>query len=127
MKALLLDTDIIVDYLRGYEAAVDYVKARADRIVLSVITIAELYAGVKDEAESRELDEFLRLFPTLPITTEIAKVGGLHKRDSFPSHGTGLADGLVAATAQACGAELVTLNTKHYPMFKGLRPPYVKK
>jgi len=126
VKALLLDTDVLVDYLRGHDAAISYVKAHADRVVISVITIAELYAGVRDDAESRELDEFLRLFPHLPVTTDIARAGGLHKRRYARSHGVGLADGLLAATAEAHGAELKTLNVKHYPVFAGLTPPYRK-
>ncbi|TFG89271.1 MAG: type II toxin-antitoxin system VapC family toxin, partial [Hyphomicrobiales bacterium] len=40
------------------------------------------------------------------------------------SHGVGLADAIIAATADSENAELKTLNVKHYPMFKGLTPPY---
>ena len=32
----------------------------------------------------------------------------------------------LAATAEAEDAELKTLNSKHYPMLKGLRPVYLK-
>ena len=42
------------------------------------------------------------------------------------SHGLGLAGAIVAATADAEGADLKTLNVKHYPMFKGLKPAYRK-
>ena len=37
-----------------------------------------------------------------------------------------LADAMIAATAQAERAELKTLNVKHYPMIKGLKPAYRK-
>jgi predicted nucleic acid-binding protein len=37
--------------------------------------VAELYAGVKDNEERKELDEFVELFPILPVTPEIAKMG----------------------------------------------------
>jgi hypothetical protein len=127
MRRILLDTDIWVDYLRGLPRAVDYVKAHADQLVLSVITIAELYAGAKDNDERDHLDELTSLFPVFPITAEIARMGGLYKRDYFRSHGVGLADGLLAATAQIHLLELKTLNTRHYPMFSGLKPPYWKE
>jgi len=52
--------------------------------------------------------------------------GGLYKRDYGKSHGVGLADAILTATAEAENAELKTLNTKHYPMLKGLRPAYKK-
>jgi predicted nucleic acid-binding protein len=126
MRGILLDTDIWVDYLRGIPKAVDYVKAHAEHLVLSVIIIAELYAGVKDNDERDHLDELISLFPVLPITAEIAKMGGLYKRDYFRSHGVGLADGLLAATAQIHQMELKTLDIKHYPMFRELKPLYRK-
>ena len=56
----------------------------------------------------------------------IAKAGGLYKRDYGKSHGVGLADAILVATAEAENAELKTLNTKHYPMLKDLRPAYNK-
>jgi len=62
----------------------------------------------------------------VPIDTEIGKAGGLCKRDYGKSHGVGLADAILAATAEAENAELKTLNIKHYPMQKGLKPVYNK-
>jgi predicted nucleic acid-binding protein len=38
----------------------------------------------------------------------------------------GLADAILAATAEAEDAELKTLNGKHYPMLKGLNQAYTK-
>ncbi|MBW2608074.1 MAG: type II toxin-antitoxin system VapC family toxin [Deltaproteobacteria bacterium] len=124
---LLIDTDIIIDFLRGFDIAVRYIKSHSEEIVLSVITVAELYAGVKGNDEHKELDDFIDLFPILQITTEVARNGGLYKREYFKSHGVGLADGLIAASAEFHDAVLKTLNIKHYPMIKGLKPPYFKK
>ena len=126
-KKLLIDTDIIIDFLRGFDIAVRYIKSHSEEIVLSVITVAELYAGVKGNDEHEELDDFIALFPILQITTEVARIGGLYKREYFKSHGVGLADGLIAASAEIHDAVLKTLNIKHYPMIKGLKPPYFKK
>ena len=126
-RPLLLDSDVLVDFLRGYGPAVAFVKARADRIVLSSIVAAELQAGVKETAEQTVLDDLLAIFRVAPVTAAIARVAGILKRDFGKSHGVGLADAILAATAQAEGAELATLNVKHYPMIKGLRPPYEKR
>lgn len=125
-KQILIDTDVIVDFLRGYTKAISYVENHSDEIVLSSIVVAELYAGVRDDERAR-LDDFVTLFPILPITSEIAKTGGLFKRDYHKSYGIGLADALMAATAVTEDAELKTLNTKHYPMLKGLKAPYMKR
>jgi len=125
-KFLLFDTDVLIDYLRGQRKAVAFVNAHADRMVLSSIVVAELYAGVKGDAEQAALENFVSLFRVAPVSSEIAKAGGLYKRDYGKSHGVGLADAILAATAEVENAALKTLNIKHYPMLKGLRPAYKK-
>jgi hypothetical protein len=125
--SLLPDTDVLVDFLRGHPDAVAYVKSQSERIVLSAVVAAELYAGVRDAEELQRLDEFLSQFAILPVTWELARSAGLLRRDYRKSHGVGLADAIIAATAKAHGAEVGTLNVKHYPMLKGLKPPYTKK
>ena len=125
-NSILLDTDVLVDFLRGHSKAVDFVNAQSDRIILSSIVVAELFAGVRGDAEQVVLEDFISLFRVIPVDAEIAKTGGLYKRDYARSHGVGLADAILAATAESENAELKTLNTKHYPMFKGLRPAYTK-
>jgi predicted nucleic acid-binding protein len=44
---LLIDTDVLIDYLRDYPAAVSYVEAQQERFLISVVMVAELYAGVR--------------------------------------------------------------------------------
>jgi predicted nucleic acid-binding protein len=123
---ILPDTDVLVDFLRGHSKAVTSVNTHQARIILSSIVVAELYAGVRGDAELATLQNFVSLFRVVPVTAEIARAAGLYKRDYGPSHGVGLADAILAATAQAENAELKTLNTRHYPMLKGLRPAYTK-
>ncbi len=125
-RSILLDTDILVDLLRGHNKAIAFVKSSSARIILSTIVVAELYAGVKGDAEQAVLDDFVSLFRIVSVNAKIAKAGGLYKRDYGKSHGIGLADAILAATAEAENADLKTLNTKHYPMLKGLKPAYMK-
>jgi predicted nucleic acid-binding protein len=125
-ESFLLDTDVLVDFLRGYSKAVTFVNANSFRIILPSIVVAELYAGVKGDTELTVLENFVSLFRVIPMTSEIAKKGGLYKRDYGKSHGVGLADAIIAATCETENAELKTLNIKHYPMIKGLTPTYKK-
>ncbi len=125
-REILPDTDVLVDFFRGYDKAVAFVTAYAHRIILSSIVVAELYAGVRGDAELRVLENFVSLFRVVPVSVEIAKAGGLYKRDYGKSHGVGLADAILAATAEMENAELKTLNTKHYPMLKGIEQAYKK-
>jgi len=125
-RQILIDTDVLVDFFRGQKKAVAFINTYNARIILSAIVVAELYAGVKDDAEQVALQNFVSLFQIVPVSAEIGKAGGLYKRDYGKSHGVGLADAILAATAEAENAELKTLNIKHYPMLKGLRPAYNK-
>jgi predicted nucleic acid-binding protein len=125
-KPILLDTDVLIDFFRGYDKAVALVNEYDTFIVLSSIVVAELFAGVKGDIEEAALQNFVSLFRVVPVDTEIGKAGSLFKRDYGKSHGVGLADAILAATAEAENAELKTLNTKHYPMLKGLKPAYNK-
>ncbi len=125
-KTALFDTDVLVDFLRGQPKAIALVQAQADRIILSSIVVAELYAGIKNAEELSILDAFISLFRVVPVSAEMARAGGLYKKQYAKSHGVGLADAIVAATAEAENADLKTLNTKHYPMLKGLEPAYAK-
>ena len=41
LERLLLDTDVVIPYLRGYQEAVDYLEGLDAPILLSAITVAE--------------------------------------------------------------------------------------
>jgi predicted nucleic acid-binding protein len=123
-NTMLVDTDVLIDFLRGYNKAILFIEKFSSQIILSPIVVAELYAGVKGTDELTVFDNFISQFRVIPITSEIAKLGGLYKRDFNKSHGVGLADAILAATAENEKAELKTLNVKHYPMIRGLKPAY---
>jgi hypothetical protein len=125
-KTLLVDTDVLIDFLRGSDKAISFIQKFSSQIILSPIVVAELYAGVKGANELSILDNFVSHFRVAPITKDIARAGGLYKRDFGKSHGVGLADAILAATVEKEKAELKTLNVKHYPMIRGLRPAYKK-
>ncbi len=125
-RSFLLDTDVLIDFCRGYNKAVNFINRYSSQIILSSIGVAELYAGAKEGAEQTLLENFVSLFRVVPVTAEIAKAGGFYKRDYGKSHGVGLAYPIIAATSEAGDAELKTLNIKHYPMLKGLTPAYKK-
>ncbi|MCW7077444.1 MAG: type II toxin-antitoxin system VapC family toxin [Candidatus Syntrophoarchaeum sp.] len=125
-QLLLPDTDVLIDFLRGYQQAVDFINTNASQMILSTIVIAELYAGVRGKQELTILNDFVSLFDVIPMNSEIAKIGGLYKRDFGKSHGVGLADAIIAATCHSKNAQLKTLNIKHYPMIKNLEPAYIK-
>jgi hypothetical protein len=125
-KRLLLDTDVLIDYLRDRAEAVTYLETLTSPLLISSITVAELYAGVREGAERKKLETFISAFQIVALDAGIALAGGLFRRDYGKSHGTGLADALIAATAKREQAVLVTLNKKHFPMLTDVHVPYQK-
>ncbi|MGL5135693.1 MAG: type II toxin-antitoxin system VapC family toxin [Planktothrix sp.] len=125
-ERLLIDTDVLIDYLRANSQSVDFLENLTQLLLISSITVAELYAGVREGKERTALNNFISVFEVVPIDEKIATLGGLYRRDYGKSHGVGLADALIAATANIKQAKLVTLNQKHFPMLTDLIIPYKK-
>jgi hypothetical protein len=125
-KNLLIDTDVLIDYLRGQPDAIQYLENLAENILISVITVAELYSGVREGKELQILELFLSTFQIIHVSKEIAIRGGLYRRNFGKSHNVGLADALIAATTEIKDATLVTLNQKHFPMISAVHVPYRK-
>jgi predicted nucleic acid-binding protein len=119
----LIDTDVIVEYLRGRAQAIEFLESLDGTLQVSAITIAELYSGVRDD-EREALELFLSAFDVVPVDDALAKAAGLCRRDFRPAHGTGLADAIVAVSAQVAKAVLVTFNARHFPMVADVLVPY---
>jgi Predicted nucleic acid-binding protein, contains PIN domain len=125
-KNILIDTDIVIDFLRGDNQAISHFKSQSDSICFSAITVAEIYAGIKGKKEESEVERLFSIFPVITTTNEIAREAGKFVKQYRPSHSVEIPDGIIAATCVVSGSELHTLNVKHYPMFKDLKPPYKK-
>ncbi len=93
---------------------------------MSVISVAELYAGIREGKERNLLEVFLQSFTIILVDQSIAQSGGLYRRDYGKSHGVGLADAIIAATSDSQHAKLVTLNAKYFPMLNNVHVPYSK-
>lgn len=124
---LVVDTDVLIDYLRDQAQAVAFLEASDQPLAASVVTVAELYAGVRDGEERQRLDAFVQAFEVLSLEREAASVAGLWRRQYGRSHGTGLADALIAASVCTAGASLATLNRRHFPMLANVLVPYTKE
>ena len=125
-KALLLDSDVLIDYLRQRPQAVAYLESLSVVPLLSVIVVAELFSGVRDGQERTSLETLVASARVLPVDERIATQAGLFRRHYRLSHRPELPDMLIAATALAYNATLVTLNSKHSVMLPDVLVPYQK-
>ncbi|MCD6189206.1 MAG: type II toxin-antitoxin system VapC family toxin [Thermococcus sp.] len=116
----LIDTDIIIDILRGVRGSKEFLlDLSKEGLFLSVISMAEIFSGreTKDPVKHEKILRFLSHFEVVPLTQEIAILGGAIRRD----YQIGLADALIAATAIHNGLTVVTYNTKHFEKIEGLK------
>lgn len=124
MTACLLDTCILIDVLRNRNEAVEFLHREGHRPLVSVVTAAELFAGVRTEIEQNRIDGMLDLLSICQVDLEIARLGGAYSRQYRRSHGVAIPDALIAATARVHGVRLVTRNVKHFPMLDDVLVPY---
>ena len=121
---ILLDTNVLIDYLRGNEEASRFLESIQENLCVSAMTVAELYAGARNDRERSSLDKFVEAFSVLPVNKTISKKGGEYRRKYGKSHNVDLIDALIAATAVINEMNLFTLNKKHFPMLTKVSLPY---
>ena len=119
MKAVF-DTNILIDYLNGIEAA----KAELDRYrnrQISVISYIEVMVGAKNTSEENAIRGFLGTFEILELSAEIAKEAiSIRKQYRLK-----IPDAIVYASARTQGCMLVSRNTKDLKQeWPDVRIPY---
>jgi predicted nucleic acid-binding protein len=121
---VVLDTTVLVDQLRGSEEAFGYLAGLEGRPICSEITRIEVMQGLRS-SERRGANKLFAAVAWVPVDETVARRAGELGRRWRRSHpGIGVADLVIAATAEELGAELATRNLKHFPMFESLRAPY---
>jgi predicted nucleic acid-binding protein len=118
MAHQLLDSDILIDFLRGRVAAwslMAHLRAAGEVPLISVVSVAEILAGAQ-RGEEEAAERLLSVLEKIPVSESIARAAGDFLHAYQRSHGLELGDAVVAATALTAGATLVTRNLKHYPM-----------
>lgn len=118
---MVVDTDVIIWYMRGNPRAAQALD-KLENSAISVVTYIELVQGLRTKHELQALRTTLRALGTtiLPIEETISNKAMFYIEQYFHSHSLRLADALIAATAVAHGAPLLTANIKHYRVIKDL-------
>ncbi len=121
----VLDSTVLIDYLRGRPAVarVAIMHARGDVAATTAINVEEIVRGLR-EGEADAAERLFTGLEVLPVDGRAGWLAGGWRRD-FAARGVTLwqADCLLAATAFVHGAALVTANPKDFPM-DGLEVEY---
>ena len=117
----LLDSDILIDYLRLYQPAINFLESlnKKERNI-SAISEFELLKGCSNKEQEVRINRFLKQFKILHLSEEIEKVALELFRKYRWSSGLGIADSLIAATCIKNKIPIVTRNIKHYEKIQTL-------
>ena len=123
---ILLDTNVAIAFFNGNKTVLQRIYADVDRIALSSLVVAELDYGAKASQKAKEnlekLHRFVDIVQVVSFDIECAKIFGTIKSKLRKlGKPTGEMDALIAATAMAHKAVLVTGNRKHFENIEGLK------
>lgn len=111
MTRILVDSDVLVDHLRGHRR----LEAGSDELHVSAITRAELFSG--RGAEERRIRRLLEPMTGVPVDAAIAERAGRLRRGTDRR----LPDALIAATALEHRLTIVTRNVRDFEGIRGLK------
>jgi Predicted nucleic acid-binding protein, contains PIN domain len=115
----LFDTNILIDFLCGREAAREEL-GRYRRKAVSAVTWMEVMVGSTPEVEG-DTRTFLNGFVVLPLDAPVMEEAVVLRRQ----HRIKLPDAVIWASARRHGLTLVTRNSRDFPAGQpGIRVPY---
>ena len=121
-KILMLDTNILVDYLRQKIRVLTFIENYGKaNLAISPIVSMEVYQGVLDKTDLLRTRKKLNGFASLPLTQEIVQLAMQLQQQYILSHYVGIPDNFVAATALVYDLELKTYNFKDFQFIPTLK------
>ncbi len=118
---MLVDTDVLIWYLRGNKKS-KVVLDRLRQFSISCVTYMEILQGVRNKTELKLWKSFLkdRNVRQIIIDQEIAAKAMYWMEEFSLSHKLRMADAFIAATADVYGLDLLTGNYDEYKFLPGL-------
>ena len=117
---LLLDSNILIDYLKGVEAARDLINSEQEKAI-SLITWMEVLVGTRTDEEFQIVEAWMGRFQIAEIDSKVARRAVYLRRE----YSLRLPDAIIWASAQMRHSILVTRNTRDFPPdAPGIHIPY---
>ena len=118
---ILLDTNILIEILKGDSKTVEKVKYFNDFLYISSISKMELFYGALNKAELLKIEKFLHLFEAIEISESISKRATKLIKIYAKSHGLDIPDALIASCAIENNLKLFTYNIKDFKFIENLQ------
>lgn len=115
---ILVDSDVIIDYLKGVKSAKDFFRSDAVDVYCSILSKKELLSmpGLR-EAERKSITDILSRIKVLSIDNDIQSKY-MQLLSIYGGRGASIVDYIIAATAWSKNLPLMTRNRKHFKHIK---------
>ena len=118
----LLDTCILIDFLRGEQSVYDLLVTDSKiKLPMSTVTMMELVIGAFNKREVNYIQKAFAKIDIIHIDTDISKMAEELIIKYSKSHNLQIDDALIAATSVKMGVELITYNVSDFTFIPNMR------
>lgn len=119
---ILCDTNIIIESFKSNQTIVAALqKIGKENIVVSAVTVGELFFGAIDKRELLQIKKTLQALFVLPMGVASTEIFLELMENYSLSHKLSVPDAMIAATALHYDLPLFTLNVKDFRFIKNLK------
>lgn len=120
VEIVLLDTNILIDILKGDQETIEKVQNFYKNLAISSITEMELSYGALNKAELKKLERFVSLFKVVHLDEKASLLATKLIKKYAKSHNLDIPDSLIAACALANNYKLFTHNVKDFKYIENI-------
>jgi predicted nucleic acid-binding protein len=119
---VLCDTNIFIHAFNGRQTTIEKLQEIGlDQVVLSVITLMELYQGMGNKAELAQMKRKIRYYDVVDIDIATSKLAANLVENYKLSHNLQIPDSIIAATAVIHQIPFYTYNVKDFAFIPGIK------
>ena len=118
---IVADSDVMVDILRSFPPAMQWLESLDDEVILPGFVVMELLDGCRNRSEQRQVERVIRTFPITWPSRETMNSALWVFADHHLRHGLSMLDAMIGQTALDLDLPLATFNSKHYSVVRGLK------
>ena len=119
MEIKLVDTNILIDFLKGDSKIVD--KIGFKNLAVNDIVIMELFQGAKSKSDLNFIKKSIRKINILEINQDIITLAKDILQEYNLSHNMKINDAIIASTSIIYSLELVTFNKKDFKFIPDIK------
>ena len=118
---VLCDTNIFISAFNGRQDTIDQLdKIGLDEIVLSAVTVMELFQGMRDKEELARMKKKIKYYDIIQIDEAVSEKAIEFIEIYKLSHGLNIPDAIIGATAVVHQIPIYTYNIRDFDFLPGI-------